>query len=113
MIWDIAYYVSPDGDTPVADFLLSLSDKECGKCLQYIMIRSENGPRLPTQYAKYIDNGIWELRPEYGGKEIRLFYVAFVDNLIVLLHGCKKPNTQKAFRREFDIAAKRREDLSK
>jgi hypothetical protein len=90
MVWNLAFYMNADGDTPVADFLLSLSDKEYDKCMQYVVILTENGPRLPSQYAKHIKDGLWELRPEFGGTEMRLFYFIFVDNLLVILHGCKK-----------------------
>lgn len=112
MNWDIAFYHNADGDTPVADFLLSLSDKEYDKCMSYIEILMSFGPRLPTQYAKHIEHGIWELRPEFGGTEVRLFYFTFIDNLVVVLHGCKKPNKQREFYREFSIAESRMKDLT-
>jgi phage-related protein len=110
--WDIAYYTNADGDTPVVDWLLSLPEKERIKCMQYIDILMENGPRLTSQYAKHIESGIWELRPEFGCVENRLFYFAIVHNLIVILHGCKKPNGDRAFRREYAIAESRKKELN-
>jgi phage-related protein len=112
MGWDIAYYTNADGDTPVADWLLTLSIKEFDKCMAYLEVLMSFGPRLPTQYAKHIKDGIWELRPEFGGVEMRLFYFTFVDDLIVILHGCKKPDKKKAFGREYEIAEKRKKELS-
>jgi phage-related protein len=102
--------MNADGDTPVADFLMSLSDKEYDKCMYYLRILVDNGPRLPTQYAKHIDGGLWELRPEFGGQEMRVFYFAWVDNLLVILHGCKKSG-KKAFQREIKTAFARMEEI--
>lgn len=110
MEWDIVFYVSASGDTPVADFLLSLSEKERDKCMEYLRILSERGPRLTSQYAKHIDGELWELRPEYGGVEIRLFYFTFVDNLIVILHGFKK-KSRKTPRKELNLAIKRLKEI--
>lgn len=70
MSWDIAYYVNAYGDTPVVDRLLSLPEKERAKCMQYIGILMENGPRLTTQYAKHIDGGIWNCLQSLAASKI-------------------------------------------
>ena len=111
MPFDIAFYVNADGDTPVTDFLDSLSVKEGDKCAQYILLLMEYGQRLPAQYSKHIEGKLYELRPEFGGVEMRIFYFTFVGDLIVLLHGFKK-KTQKTPERELKIARSRLKELA-
>jgi phage-related protein len=110
MEWDIAFYANADGDTPVQDFLFSLSEKEQAKCLSYMQLLMERGNTLPSQYAKHLEGDLWELRPEFGGVEFRYFYFTFVDNLIVIVHAIKK-KSQKTRPRDIALARKRIEEL--
>jgi phage-related protein len=96
---------------PVIEFLDSLSVKERVKCRQYIDALVEFGNSLPSNYIKHIEKGLWELRPEFGGAEFRLFYfILAADNRIFMLHAIKK-KTQKTPRKEIDLALKRKAEL--
>lgn len=110
MALDVAFYNDIAGHTPVSEFLFSLSEKERNKCFQYIDILSEFGNRLTSQYVKHIEGDSWELRPEFGGVEMRLFCFIWTGDLIVFLHGFKK-KSQKTPSRKLAVAKRRMESL--
>jgi hypothetical protein len=70
----IVYYLTERGDSPVQDFIDALSIKEQAKCLAYIEMLRGSPLRLPISMAKKVEGKLWELRPEFGGTEFRLFY---------------------------------------
>jgi phage-related protein len=69
--------VSADGEKPVAVFLKQQKQRNPGvfkKCVQYIEALEEHGLALPQSYIRHIDGDVWELRPEFGGVEYRIFF---------------------------------------
>ena len=81
MSFDLAFYADANGDMPVVDFLFTLSEKERAKSLVYMDLLSERGNALPAQYIKHIDGDLWELRPKFGGVEMRYFYFIWVGGV--------------------------------
>ena len=71
MTWKVGYYQTERGDSPIVDFLDSLSEKARAKCLSYIDLLEERGSSLTRNYVSKIADDIWELRPEFGGTEYR------------------------------------------
>jgi phage-related protein len=71
----------------------------------YIQLLQDNGTRLQDTVTKYLEDGIWELRPGNN----RVFYFFFENNTFVLLHSFRK-RTQKTPRRELDKAKAERDD---
>lgn len=110
MNWSFAFYEDDSGKSPVLDFLLSLAPKEQDKCFQYIQVLLDFDNRLPAQYAKHVEGDLWELRPEFGGVELRLFYFTLMQNLVVFVHAIKK-KTQKTKRSDIELAIKRIKEL--
>lgn len=90
MEWEVLYYQSERGESPIEEFLLSLSVKARLKCLAYIDQLEQFGNRLPANIAAKVEGDLWELRPEFGGVEHRFFYFTFVDRQIVIVHAIKK-----------------------
>lgn len=110
MPFDISFYIDSRGGIPVFDFLNRLSDKEAGKCFAYMQLLAEEGNTLPANYIKHIEGDLWELRPEFGGQEFRLFYFIVFGDTILFLHAFKK-KTQKTPPAEIEIARKRMEEV--
>jgi len=104
--FEITFYSKNDGDSPIIDFLESLSDKELNKSLQYMLLLAERGNTLTANFIKHIEADLWELRPEFGGVEMRYFYFTWVDDVIVIVHSLKKKR-RKLPRREIDLALRR------
>jgi|SRR5579884_1152509 len=97
MAWTIHYYTSPKGDSPIEQFLASLPEKARNKCLSYIELLREREARLPRNYTGHVRGYLWELRPEWGGVEFRLFYFLGTEQRIFIVHAIiKKSQKLKA-----------------
>lgn len=110
MDWEVFYYQTQSGDSPVEDFLDDLSIKARAKCLSYMDALEEHGHGPPSSYIKKVEGDLWELRPEFGGVEHRLFYFTFVQRPIIVVHAIKKKR-QKLRRQDIDTALRRVEDV--
>ncbi|MBI2251359.1 MAG: type II toxin-antitoxin system RelE/ParE family toxin [Armatimonadetes bacterium] len=89
----------------IESFLLSLSSKEQAKAAWLIDLLEKTGTNLREPYAKYLKNGIWELRP---AKQIRILYCLNKDTFIIL-HAFKK-KTRKILKNETALAEKRKKE---
>lgn len=61
--------------------------------------------RIPRHYIKYLTDGIYEFRVNYGNNEMRIFFIYDGDTVVVLFNGFKK-KTQKTPDREIKKAIK-------
>jgi len=107
---EIVFYVTDCGNSPVLDFIGQQNEKEQAKITSYLFALAERGNSLPANYVKHLEQGVWELRPEYGGTEFRLFYFTIIENTIVMLHAIKK-KSQKTPRRDLALAIKRKKEF--
>ena len=114
-MYNVVFYETASGSSDVRDFLEELrARKKTDKSarIQYnqialcIQLLRDNGTQLPVDIAKFIDDGIWELRPGNN----RVFYFYYKDNTYVLLHHFRK-RTQKTPKRELDKAKAERDDF--
>ena len=55
-------------------FIETLSEKELRK-LDYIISLLEIEDRLPAKFIRFIRDGLYELRMEYGGNIYRVFFI--------------------------------------
>ena len=106
MRFEVYYFVSADGQSPVEEFLDGLPIKARAKCLAYIDQLEEFGFALPRNFAAKVRGDIWELRPEWGGTEYRLLYFLFTKGRFVILHGVTK-KSQKLRPRDIETAERR------
>ncbi|MDP2920884.1 MAG: type II toxin-antitoxin system RelE/ParE family toxin [Candidatus Omnitrophota bacterium] len=82
----IYYFIDKRGNTPVEEFLNTLTVKEKGKIFAYLIELQEQGCNLRRPMADYLGDGIYELRP----KDNRIFYFFFLNDTAVLVHAIKK-----------------------
>ena len=54
----------------------------------------ETEDKIPHHYIKYIRDGIYEFRVNYGSNEFRIFFIYDGDTIVVLFNYFKK-KTQK------------------
>ena len=97
---------------PVKDFILSLQDKDWVKvhgCLKSI---KELGFKTPRVDFRQIDGKLWEIKIVTISGGVRIFYTSIQRDEMVLLHGYKK-KSQKAPKKELDIAFQRMKEISK
>ncbi|MGI8687411.1 MAG: type II toxin-antitoxin system RelE/ParE family toxin [Thermomicrobiales bacterium] len=93
----VEFFARASGDEPVRVFLLALSAKARQKCIAYIDLLAMVGLALHTSHIKKLDEDVWELRPEFGGTEYRIFFSRH-GGTFVLLHAITKKR-QKVARR--------------
>jgi len=101
------YFSSDSGRTPAEEFIRSLDLRTRLKFFSVRSLLEEWGHRLPMPHAKYLRDGIFELR--FGGAEgaVRVLYFFFDRYKAILTNGfIKKSN--KTPRTEIETAVQRR-----
>lgn len=90
------------------DFLQKLSWQEKEKFLRSLdLLTTED--RKPSHYIKFIRDGIFEFRSNYGNTEFRVFFI-YDGNTIVVLFNAFKKKTQKTPEKEIKKAIKLKEE---
>ena len=112
---DIHFYRDPDGVQPAKEYLKDLQ-KQNGKnariqarqIASYIQLLAEYGLSLSRNIIDKVNDkyNIWELRPGSN----RVFFVAWINGMFVLLHAFPK-KTQKTPKREIERAIREVMDL--
>ncbi|NTW99976.1 MAG: type II toxin-antitoxin system RelE/ParE family toxin [Geobacteraceae bacterium] len=109
----ISFYKTESGQSPVEDFLRSLSDKERQK-ISWVLTLVRDHQVVPREYFKKLQstNGIWEVRASFSGNAIRL--LGFMDRgkFVVLTNGFIK-KTQKTLSQEILLAEQRKKEYEK
>ena len=65
--------------------------------------------KIPHHYIKFIRDGVYEFRSNYGNTEFRVFFI-YDGNTIVVLFNAFKKKTQKTPDREIKKAIKLKEE---
>ena len=76
--------------------------------MQYGLLLLKTQDRLPQKFVKFIRDGIYELRTEFGGKIFRVFFIFDEGEIVVLFNGFQK-KTQKTPIGEIERAIKIKE----
>lgn len=83
-------------------FMETLTDDQQEK-VKYGLLLLKTQNRLSQKFVKYLEDGLYELRTEYGGDIFRTFFIFDRDNLVVLFNGFQK-KVQKTPRKEIEKA---------
>jgi hypothetical protein len=89
----IVLFKDAKGSVPVRDFLDGVfrRDKRAwAKALVFIECLQEEGYRLRRPICDYLRDGIFELRPSFGGVNYRILYFFHEDKAAILAHGLAK-----------------------
>lgn len=87
-----------------SDFMSKLSEQERKK-IQRALLLFETEDKIPNHYIKFIRDGIYEFRVNYGNNEFRIFFIYDGDTIVVLFN-CFKKKTQKTPNSEIEKAVK-------
>ena len=85
-------------------FLKKLTINEKVK-LEKAILLLETEDKIPHHYIKFIRDGIYEYRVNYGNNEFRVFFIYDGNTIVVLFNGFKK-KTQKTPQNEIEKAIK-------
>ncbi|MBK8987352.1 MAG: type II toxin-antitoxin system RelE/ParE family toxin [Chloroflexi bacterium] len=102
--WQIEFFANSSGDSPVLEFINTLTVKERGKIRDHLKLLKEFGVGLGLPHAKPLSGHkpLWELRP----MPHRLIYVAVSGRKFVVLHAFKKEKN-KTPKKDLKVAEKR------
>ena len=107
---EIIFYTMESGESPVEDFLDSLTSKQAQK-VTWVMQLVEDLDLVPATYFKKLINtdNTWEIRAQQGGNIFRL--LGFFDNgdFIVLTNGFQK-KTQKTPKSKIELSEQRKQN---
>lgn len=109
---NVKYYLTSKNENPVSDFLNTLSGKQQGKILRiFSCIRDYGLDSVIPHIKKLTGTPLWEIRI-LGKDNIRILYISFQKDGIVVLHGFIKKK-QKTSPREIQTAINRHNDWLK
>lgn len=89
------FYATPAGDELVREFLRALPKPDRVKCGEYMQRLEWQGFALATSHLKKLAGDIWELRPEYGGVEYRLYF-GVANGQAIFVHAVVKKRQKAA-----------------
>ena len=106
----VNFYCLPNGNSPVEEFLDSLTGKQAQKIL-WVLQLIEELDSIPRQYFKKLadSEGIWEVRIQFGNDIFRLLGFFDGGTLLILTNGFAK-KTQKTPLQEIALAVRRKEE---
>lgn len=122
---DVFFFRDSKGSEPVREFVDEIRGRnpKAGTKIRSYLLRLRDldpaGGRLASNYVKSLRNGIFELRPEWGGTEYRILFAWLPGGRLILLHGCQKRPNAITEDREIDRALRnlaefrRREELDR
>ncbi len=107
----IRFYRTNSGESPVEDFLDSLSGKQAQKVV-WVLQLIEELEVVPTSYFKKLvsTDDIWEVRVQSGNNIFRILGFLNSGELVILNHAFQK-KTQKVPKKEIKIAETRKKDF--
>ena len=92
--YQVVFFQKENGEAPVKDFISTLDYKMKAKVYRLLTMVSENGPELREPYSKHLNDGIFELRAQFGSNIARVLYFFFIGRKIIVTNGFIK-KTQK------------------
>ena len=84
--------------------MAKLSQPERQKIMRALLL-FETEDKIPHHYIKYIRDGIYEFRVNYGHSEFRIFFIYDGDTVVVLFN-CFRKKTQKTPDSEIEKAVR-------
>jgi phage-related protein len=108
-VWNIEYYKSGAGRSPVEEFIDSLDTKSRASIARTLDMLEEFGISLGMPYARHLEKQLWELRVRHGRNRYRIIYFLDTGQTFILLHGFAK-KTGPVPRADMETAESRRDD---
>ncbi len=108
-MYNLVFYTTERGDSPVDDFLDSLDKKSRAKVAAHVSLLEEYGPNLKRPYADIVRSKIREFRIHHSSNQYRILYFFQMREQIVLVHAFSK-KTQQLKEKDIELAERRRED---
>jgi phage-related protein len=102
----IFFYKTKSGKEPVEDVIKKLEKADRAKVRSCFTKLQKDGLNCTAVIFRQIQGKLWEIKIKTSSGGYRIFYVTIKNEIIVCLHVYKK-QSQKAPKKEIDIALKR------
>jgi len=90
-LYNIVFYTTERGDSPLDDFLDGLDKKSRAKVAAYLSFLEEHGPNLKRPYADIVRGKIRELRIHHSSNQFRtLYFFQIFDQIVWYMHYQRK-----------------------
>jgi phage-related protein len=108
-LYNLIFYTTERGDSPVDDFLDGLDKKSLAKVAAHLSLLEERGPHLKRPYADVVRGKIRELRIPQSSNQYRILYFFQMRDQVVLTHAFPK-KTQQLKEKDIELAERRMAD---
>jgi phage-related protein len=108
-LYDLIFYTTERGESPVDDFLDGLDKKSRAKVAAHLSLLEEQGPNLKRPYADVVRDKIRELRIRQSSNQYRILFFFQARDQIVLAHAFSK-KSQQLKEKDIELAERRMED---
>ena len=89
----IAFYRARNGRCQACDYARGIDVGHQAKAKRWFVALAVVGPNIPSDYGKYLRNGIWELRIVIQHHQHRFLYAFWKDVVVVTNAFLKKSRT--------------------
>ncbi len=107
---DIKFYETARKRCPITDFIDSQDKRDQAVILAVLNSIKENGFNAKGCQFRQLEGKLWEIKIKSPSGGYRLLYITINTDLLLILHAFKK-KTQKAPKKELDIARKRLKEI--
>jgi phage-related protein len=111
-LYNLVFYTTERGDSPVDDFLDGLDKKSRAKVAAHLSLLEEQGPNLKRPYADIVRGKIRELRIRQSSNQYRILFFFQARDEIVLAHAFSK-KTPQLKEKDIELAERRMEDWTR
>ena len=108
-MYNLVFYTTERGDSPVDDFLDGLDKKSRAKVAAHLSLLEEQGPNLKRPYADVVRGKIRGLRIRQSSNQYRILFFFQARDQIVLAHAFSK-KSQQLKEKDIELAERRMED---
>jgi phage-related protein len=111
-LYNLVFYTTERGDSPVDDFLDGLDKKSRAKVAAHLSLLEEQGPNLKRPYADVVRGKIRELRIRQSSNQYRILFFFQARDEIVLAHAFSK-KTPQLKEKDIELVERRMEDWTR
>ena len=110
MEWQVNYYQTDDGESPIEEWLDSLNEKVRAKIFRNFDLLEKFALQLKEPYIKPLEDKLYEIRAKDTSGIYRVIYFAHTGKQFIMLNGFTK-KTQKTPRKEIALAKHRMKEI--
>lgn len=105
--WNLRTYTGANKSKPVDEWITGLQAKGRVEVMRTLDLLEDHGTDLKMPHARFLQDGLWELRGQSGSDHFRVIYFHWKGRTFGLVHGFTK-KTNKTDQSDITTAKERR-----